>query len=58
MIFSASLCASLAFATVVEILSCWKREVTRFRNRWLRCPEVRESLRKAWPFIKRVERGR
>lgn len=43
--FSASRCASFAFGHVVDIDSCVKSEVTRFRNRACRCAEERPRCR-------------
>ena len=45
MSFSASLCASLAFAHEVEIVSFSTRDVTRLRRRACRCAEVRPRWR-------------
>lgn len=39
MSFSASLCASFALGYVVDIDSCWKRDVTRFRRSACLCAE-------------------
>lgn len=40
--FSARRWASFAFAKVVVMASCLKRDVTRFRRRDCRCAELRE----------------
>ncbi len=47
MSFSASRCASFAFGHVVDIDSCVKREVTRFRRRACLC----EDLRPRWRYF-------
>ena len=49
-IFSAIRCASFAFGHVVDMLSCWMREVTRLRRRARRW----EDLRERWRYVDRA----
>lgn len=60
MIHSATLLASLAFATVVLICSCWRSDETMLRSIRSRWDESRESLRKAipWRMMNEGECGR
>lgn len=50
MSFSASRCASLALGNVVDIDSCVKRDVTRFRRRACLC----DDLRPRWRYFNRA----